>query len=81
MTANAPLERTRSVLHHNTNTTAEIGGGEDVMPAVIFTHAEEPYTVEILLDRSRWEDLGSPATITLTIEPGDLLNTPTEDET
>lgn len=29
---------------------------------------------EFLMDRLVWEDMGSPTTITLTIEPGDKLN-------
>lgn len=33
-----------------------------------------PHYLDIIITRRLWEDLGSPESITITIEPGDKLN-------
>lgn len=58
------LTRTRSILHR--------GNTHD--GRVFFAHDEEPYSKLISIDVDLWEDLGRPDVITVTVEPGDLLN-------
>lgn len=66
----APLVKLRSVCK------TEPFGRYEVGRLIGFTCAEEdelPRRV-VYITREDWEDIGSPDTITLTVEPGDLLN-------
>ena len=43
--------------------------------SAIREEGDEPYSNEThRIQRSEWEDMGKPDTITVTVEPGDLLN-------
>lgn len=67
------LTKTRTVLRHNGFIARHT---EDVERGPVFDSADVDggrLTV-ITLDQSVWDDMGQPAEITVTIEPGDLLN-------
>lgn len=67
---NATCTKSRSILHKSSVTSqlASFGRAEEENP-------EDNGTVRILvLAREDWEDMGQPETITITIEPGDHLN-------
>lgn len=73
------LTKTRTVLQHNGTVARHTA---DVERGPVFDSADEDggrLTV-LTLDQSVWEDMGSPHEITVTIEPGDLLNVETDDE-
>lgn len=62
------LIRTRQILDYG----MEAGG-------VVHFHTEPPeegeyYRSYMLMDTDDWRDMGEPDKITITIEPGDLLN-------
>lgn len=66
------LRRTQSVLLLATRTDGE----------VVFDYPVGPDEVEsptLCIRTEMWRDMGSPGTVTITIEPGDLLNDDTED--
>lgn len=67
------MTRTRSILERNTRLP------DDTL--VVFDHPAEADPADgdrvrtVALNRSDWVELGSPDEITVTIEPGDQLNT------
>jgi hypothetical protein len=69
------MTKTRSVLHRRDPNIAPNGGRGEVFqsPADGFPAEGERYQ-HVWLAATDWIDLGSPDTITVTIEPGDLLN-------
>ncbi len=68
-TSGVKLEKTRTVLN-NTNSTPDTG------PRFCYMDDEGVGRVYVLyMDLDVWDDMGKPDTITVTIEPGDLLNT------
>lgn len=62
------LTKTRTVL---------VADGRESLPPR-FVQEQEPGTnarlTEVALDTNVWRDMGSPTEITVTVEPGDLLN-------
>lgn len=72
------MERTRTILNHHpsTSTGSQIG----FRPADItdyYEAGEDPDPqrhTTVLLDEEVWQDMDRPEVITVTIEPGDLLN-------
>lgn len=65
-----PLTSTRSILHLD----GPAVGMEGVRFARIVDEPDEPQR-HVSIDADLWDELGKPETITVTIEPGDLLNT------
>lgn len=77
----ADLMRTRSVLDVIANGRHATSDSDDVTldDLVWFEQRSDPgesltRSRRVVVDRETFEDLGSPAQITMTIEPGDLLN-------
>lgn len=68
MSTKATLSKTRSVLTEN--------GDPDLGVRWYIQVDEETEVIrrELYLDIATYQDLGEPETITVTIEPGDLLN-------
>lgn len=58
------LEKTQKVLHHKYLL--------DITGSVCFVDSAEEHS--FIIGQDEWNDMGSPLTITLTIEPGDKLN-------
>lgn len=63
-------DRTRSVLHHVGPTP--LGTGETFSTDT--TDDPEARRSLVVIDPDVWTDLGTPSVVTVTVEPGDLLN-------
>lgn len=57
-------------------TVAHLGVASDLGGATFVVLNEDTGWLEpfVTLDYARWDDMGRPGQITVTIEPGDLLN-------
>lgn len=68
------MARTRQVLN-----LVNVPRGVEVVARFFREHADDPSDDTlgleyIEIERSEWEDLGEPETITVTVEPGNTLN-------
>lgn len=76
VTVNEPIRmmRTRSILKYRDMTA----GASMLEPSYVTFEREKDEPEEsgrwITIDVNSWIDMGSPDTITVTVEPGDLLN-------
>jgi hypothetical protein len=68
MTIHAPLTK------HRTVCSVQLPGGTSVLALVQVDDDTGYIRVRGFIDREDWEDFGSPEEITVTFEPGNLLN-------
>lgn len=61
------LTKTRTILTHK--------GDDDDLYARFLSDTEDGDPRHVLyMERDLWHEMGTPATVTVTVEPGDLLN-------
>lgn len=70
----APLSKTRTLLEF-----AHVEGDDESAHPIFVASDDDPgetsvRRTEVRMDREVWQDMGEPHEITVTIEPGDLLN-------
>lgn len=57
-----------------TSTRSVLSRTRTVDDRVYFAQDEEPFNALVSLSLDKWDDLGRPETITVSVEPGDHLN-------
>ena len=68
------LQKTQTILVKPHGWSKGVQFGQVYFTADTSRGTEEHRLHEFKMDKSVWEDMGSPETITVTIEPGDALN-------
>jgi len=66
----ATLTKYRTLVHHFAIAPGQVRFAQEFDEA----SGESPTIDGVTISHQMWVELGSPATLTITIEPGDLLN-------